>query len=58
VGGDLFFFKASRNEGFGSLFIELISPPGGDRRRTPTPRRSCSTYSRESSNWSRRDRKG
>jgi quercetin dioxygenase-like cupin family protein len=29
VGGDLFLFKASRDEGFGSLFIELTSPPGG-----------------------------
>lgn len=29
VGGDLFLFKASRGEGFDSLFIELISPPGG-----------------------------
>jgi quercetin dioxygenase-like cupin family protein len=29
VGGDLLRFKASRNEGFRSLFIELISPPGG-----------------------------
>ena len=29
VGGDLLLFKASRNEGFASLFIELISPPGG-----------------------------
>ncbi len=29
VGGDLLLFKASRDEGFASLFIELISPPGG-----------------------------
>ena len=28
-GGDLFHFKASRDEGFDSLFIELTSPPGG-----------------------------
>lgn len=29
VGGDLLLFKASRDEGFDSLFIELTSPPGG-----------------------------
>jgi quercetin dioxygenase-like cupin family protein len=29
VGGDLVLFKASRDEGFGSLFLELICPPGG-----------------------------
>lgn len=29
VGGDLLLFKASRDEGFGSLFLELTCPPGG-----------------------------
>ena len=29
VGGDLLLFKASSNEGFGSLFLELTCPPGG-----------------------------
>jgi quercetin dioxygenase-like cupin family protein len=29
VGGDLFLFKASRDEGFDSLFIELTCLPGG-----------------------------
>lgn len=29
VGGDLVVFKASRDEGFGSLFMELTCPPGG-----------------------------
>ena len=29
VGGDLVLFKASRDEGFGSLFLELTCPPGG-----------------------------
>jgi quercetin dioxygenase-like cupin family protein len=29
VGGDLVLFKASREEGFGSLFLELTCPPGG-----------------------------
>jgi hypothetical protein len=29
VGGDLVLFRASRDEGFGSLFIELTCPPGG-----------------------------
>ena len=28
VGGELLMVKASRDEGFGSLFIELTSPPG------------------------------
>ena len=29
VGGDLVSFKASREDGLGSLFLELVSPPGG-----------------------------
>ena len=29
VGGDLVLFKASRGEGFASLFLELTCPPGG-----------------------------
>ena len=29
MAGDLLRFKASRDEGFDSLFIELTSPPGG-----------------------------
>ncbi len=29
VGGDLVLFKASTDEGFGSLFVELTCPPGG-----------------------------
>ncbi len=29
VGGDLVLFKASRDEGFGSLFVEITCPPGG-----------------------------
>lgn len=29
VGGDLLLFKASSDEGFDSLFVELTAPPGG-----------------------------
>jgi quercetin dioxygenase-like cupin family protein len=29
VGGDLVLIKASRDQGFGSLFVELTCPPGG-----------------------------
>lgn len=49
VGGDLVSFKASREDGVGSLFLELVSPPGGGPHRTRTPPRSCCTSSRASS---------
>lgn len=29
VGGDLIVFKASREDGVGSLFLDLVCPPGG-----------------------------
>src|SRR2546425_3445311 len=29
VGGDLLTFKGSREDGIGSLFLDLVSPPGG-----------------------------
>src|SRR5438445_1520976 len=29
VGGDLITFKGERDDGLGSLFLDLVSPPGG-----------------------------